>query len=43
LTLPDGTVIPVEGGGTATGRFSVVQDGPDTYYFLEDITFRFEE
>ena len=43
LTLPDGTVIPVEGGGTASARFSTFQDGGDTYYFLEDITFTFDD
>jgi hypothetical protein len=43
LTLPDGTVIPVEGGGIATARFSAFQDGEDTYYFLEDLTFTFVE
>jgi hypothetical protein len=43
LKLPDGTVIPVTGGGTATARFSTFQDGGDTYYFLEEITFTFAE
>ena len=42
LTLPDGTVVPVAGNGVATGRFSTFQDGQDTYYFLEEITFRFD-
>lgn len=43
LTLPDGTVVPVEGSGTATARYETFQDGADTYYFLVDVTYAFEK
>jgi hypothetical protein len=41
VTLPDGTVVPIEGSGTATARYSTFQDGEDTYYFLIDVTYTF--
>ena len=43
LALPGGAVVPIEGSGTATARFTTFQDGSDTFYFLEDITFTFEK
>jgi hypothetical protein len=43
LTLSDGTVVPVEGSGTATARYSTFEDGEDTYYFLIDVTYTFEK
>ena len=42
LTLPEGDVVPVEGSGIATARFTTFQDAGETYYFLEEITFTFD-
>ena len=41
MTLPDGSIVPIEGSGVASARFSTFEDAGDTYYFLEDITFTF--
>ena len=43
LALPTGDVVPVEGSGTATARFTTFQDAGVTYYFLVDITFTFDK
>ena len=43
LTLPDGTVVPIEGSGTATARYSTFQDDTNTYYFLMDVTYTFDK